>query len=44
MTLYHIERHGNAYVVKDDKGGYHGEYKSRKEAQAMMYELMKKKG
>ncbi len=36
MTL-HIEKVGNKYMVKDDKGNIHGTYPSRPKAQALIY-------
>lgn len=41
MTIYHIERAGNTYIVKDDKGEVYGKHKSRREAQAQIYAIQK---
>ena len=39
MTPLHIEKAGNKYMVKDDKGNIYGTYSSRQKAQAKIYSI-----
>ena len=39
MIFYHIEHQSSSYIVRDDMGKYYDSFKSRKEAQAYIYEL-----
>ena len=43
MTSFHIIHVGSVYIVKDDNGRYYSTHKTRAEAQARIYELMKEK-
>ena len=43
MTGLHIIHVGNVYILKDDKGHYYSQHKTRAEAQARMYEMQKEK-
>jgi hypothetical protein len=41
MTGLHILHVNGVYILKDDKGHYYSQHKTRAEAQARMYEMQK---
>jgi hypothetical protein len=40
-VIYHIEHHGSTYVVRDEKNGYYGTFKTRAAAQEQIYKMSK---